>query len=400
MLDASSAGLLLVAALLLVPAAVLLLQVSVAALPERTPPEVAPVSPVRPKIAVLVPAHNEAAGIAATLQTIVAQLKPGDRVLVVADNCVDATAEAAAAAGAEVVERRDAARRGKGYALDFGVRHLAATPPEVVVVVDADCVVEPGCLQTIASLSAAIARPVQALYLMHAPAEAGLKMRVAAFAWALRNHARALGYRRLGLPCQLMGTGMAFPWPLIEAAPLASGHIVEDMCLGLDLAMAGAPPLFCAETRVTSWFPGDAVGIADQRTRWEEGHLSVIAKQAPRALWRAIVDRRLDLVAMVFDLCVPPLTIFVLLLMVQLAADVVLYALHGSLAPLVLGVVAIAMVGASIALAWWRYGRAIVSGGDLLAVPLYMLAKFPIYARFFKRGKREWQSARRGGDKQ
>ena len=399
MLDVSSACLLLVAVLLLVPAAVLALQVTVAALPARVPRAVAVVANARPRIAVLVPAHNEAAGITATLQAIVAQIKPGDRVLVVADNCVDATAAVAAAAGAEVVARRDASRRGKGYALDFGVRHLAASPPDVVIVVDADCVVEPGCLHTIASLSAASARPVQALYLMHAPAGAGLKIRVAAFAWALRNHARASGYKRLGLPCQLMGTGMAFPWPLIEAAPLASGHIVEDMCLGLDMAMTGAPPLFCAEARVTSWFPGDAVGIADQRARWEEGHLSVIATQAPRALWRAIVDRRPALVAMVLDLCVPPLTIFVLMLMVQLAADVALYALHGSVAPLVLGVMAIAMVGASIALAWWRFGRAIVSGRDLLAVPLYMLAKFPIYARFFKRGKREWQSARRGGDK-
>ena len=396
MLDVLSACLLFVAAVLLVPAVVLLLQVIAAALPERVARAAVPAPRARPAIAVLVPAHNEAAGITSTLRTIVAQLEPGDRLLVVADNCVDGTADVAAAAGAEVVARSDAARRGKGYALDFGVRHLAASPPDVVVVVDADCVVEPGCLQTIASLSAARARPVQALYLMHAPADAGLKMRVAAFAWALRNHARALGYRRLGLPCQLMGTGMAFPWPLIEAAPLASGHIVEDMCLGLDLAMAGAPPLFCAEAQVTSWFPSDAVGIADQRARWEEGHLSVIAKQAPRALWRAIADRRPALAAMVLDLCVPPLTVFVLVLLLQLVADVVLYALHGSATPLGLGFAALAMVGASIALAWWCFGRAIVSGGDLLAVPLYMLAKFPIYARFFKRGKREWQSARRG----
>ncbi len=33
-----------------------------------------------------------------------------------------------------------------------------------------------------------------------------------------------------------MGTGMAFPWPLIRDAPLAIGHLVEDMQLGLDLA--------------------------------------------------------------------------------------------------------------------------------------------------------------------
>lgn len=36
-----------------------------------------------------------------------------------------------------------------------------------------------------------------------------------------------------------MGTGMAFTWPVISQAALASGHIVEDMKLGMDLALAG-----------------------------------------------------------------------------------------------------------------------------------------------------------------
>ena len=52
----------------------------------------------------------------------------GDRLLVVADNCSDDTAAVARAAGAEVTERSDVERRGKGYALDHGVRHLAADP--------------------------------------------------------------------------------------------------------------------------------------------------------------------------------------------------------------------------------------------------------------------------------
>ena len=394
MLDLLHAVLLVVAALLLVPAGVLLVQV-VAAMPPSRHKSAEPASPMRrPRIAVLVPAHNEAAGITPTLQAIAAQLTAADRVLVVADNCVDATVKVAADAGAEVVERMDSERRGKGYALDFGVTHLRAAPPDVVVVVDADCVVHPGSLERIASLCRLAERPVQALYLMHAPEGAGLKTRVAAFAWAVRNHARALGYQRLGLPCQLMGTGMAFPWPVIEAAPLATGHIVEDMCLGLDLASVGRPPLFCADALVTSSFPLDAPGIANQRARWEEGHLSVIARKAPPALWRAIVYRKPALAAMVLDLCVPPLTIFVLLLALQGFTDLAFYAASGRAMPLMLAGVALAMLASSVALAWWRFGRDIVSLGDLLASPLYVLSKFPIYARFFKRGEREWVSAR------
>ncbi|UUZ49852.1 hypothetical protein LP420_06825 [Massilia sp. B-10] len=42
----------------------------------------------------------------------------GDRLLVVADNCSDDTANQARSLGADVLERTDLVRRGKGYALD------------------------------------------------------------------------------------------------------------------------------------------------------------------------------------------------------------------------------------------------------------------------------------------
>jgi hypothetical protein len=90
-------------------------------------------------------------------------------------------------------------------------------------------------------------RPVQSLYLMTAPCESAINHQVAEFAWRLKNQVRPLGLRALGLPCQLMGTGMAFPWDIIRSAELASGFIVEDLKLGLDLADAGHPPVFCPE---------------------------------------------------------------------------------------------------------------------------------------------------------
>src|SRR5262245_51268278 len=58
----------------------------------------------RPSVAILIPAHDEALGIAATLRSLTAQLETGDRLLVVADNCSDDTARVAAEGGAEVLE--------------------------------------------------------------------------------------------------------------------------------------------------------------------------------------------------------------------------------------------------------------------------------------------------------
>ena len=86
-----------------------------------------PTSPYRPSIAVLMPAHNEEQNIEATLTRIKQRdLLPGDRLVVVADNCVDQTAMLAMRAGAEVIVRNDLTRRGKGFALAAGLDHLAA----------------------------------------------------------------------------------------------------------------------------------------------------------------------------------------------------------------------------------------------------------------------------------
>ena len=73
---------------------------------------------------------------------------------------------------------------------------------------------------------------------------------VAEFAWRVKNMARPLSLTALGLLCQLVGTGMAFPWALIRSVDLGSGQIVEDLKLGLDLAGAGYPPGFCPDAIV------------------------------------------------------------------------------------------------------------------------------------------------------
>ena len=98
-------------------------------------------------------------------------------------------------------------------------------------------------------------RPVQALNIMTAPLGSSVSYQISAFAWRMKNWVRPLGLKALGLPCQLMGTGMAFPWDVICTADLASGHIVEDLKLGLELTAGGWPPLFCPSAVVSSAFP-------------------------------------------------------------------------------------------------------------------------------------------------
>lgn len=377
----------LLAATVLIPTLLVTLQVLLALAPGRARPVA---SGPRPRVAVLVPAHNEAAGIAATLQAILGQLAAGDRLLVVADNCEDATATVAAAAGAEVIERSDPNRRGKGYALDYGIRHLAAQTPTVVVIVDADCLVTPGSIDQLTRLAMASQCPAQALYLMQAPPGSGIKTRIAEFAWLVKNQVRPLGSRRLGLPCQLMGTGMAFPWPLISGARLANSELVEDMKLGIDLALAGHPPVFCAEALVTSRFPDSAAAAVSQRTRWEHGHLGMIQAEAPRLFVRAVLRGNLKLFGLALDLAVPPLALLVALLLLVFAVSGGLFLAGSSLWPLLLACLALGSLSLALLLAWLAWGRRALAFGDLLSAPLYMLGKAPMYLKFWTKRQKEW----------
>jgi len=385
---------------LLLPAAFLLLQM-LAAWPISAGSEgenalgPIPSGADRSNFAVLMPAHNESGGVAASIAAVRSQLQPGDRLLVVADNCSDDTAAVATVAGAEVVERFDSERRGKGYALDFGVRHLAMNAPSLVIIVDADCEVQPGALDALARASAACGRPTQALYLMRSPPGAPMKTRIAEFAWAVKNHARPLGSRRLGLPCQLMGSGMAFPWEQIVGAPLASGHIVEDLQLGLDLTARGHAPLFLPSARVISWFPQTSDGLTAQRTRWEHGYFAVMFAHGPGLMLSALRGRRMAPILRALDLCVPPLSFLVLAIVGLLVTTTAFFAAGGSIAPLTLSMLAVVVVALAIGLAWRRFGRAIVSGRELLGVPLYVLQKLPIYLRALRQRQVEWVRTRR-----
>jgi hypothetical protein len=351
-------------------------------------------------VAVLIPAHNEAAGIGATLRSVRSSLRTGDRVVVVADNCSDDTARVAVEAGAEVVERTDSQRRGKGYALDHGVRHLAARPPAMVLIVDADCSLDPGALDMLAGDCERHVRPVQALYEMAAPPDAGLRARVSAFAWRVRNFVRPAGWAAIGTPCQLMGTGMIFPWAHLRDAPLASGHIAEDVQLGAALALAGHPTLFAPHARVRSTFPATDEAAAAQRKRWEHGNLSLMLVQGPRLIVAGLRRADARLLALAADLLVPPLALLAQLQVAALGMAALAWAAGLAAGwPAAVCATAMAIVALTIVAAWRLAGRDLVSLSELLlTAPAYALRKLPMYLAFLVRRQSSWVRAKRDGE--
>jgi cellulose synthase/poly-beta-1,6-N-acetylglucosamine synthase-like glycosyltransferase len=373
------------------------LQVAAACLQGKAQPHRNPAAGGR--IVVLVPAHNESINIIPTLRAVHAQGPASLHVLVVADNCNDDTAQVAKAEGAEVIERRDPTRRGKGYALDFGIQHLRQqTPPDTVVILDADCIPEPGAIVRMADISTQTQRPVQALYLMKNQSQPPVKSRIAEFAWLVKNHVRARGLHWFGLPCQLTGSGMAFPWHVLQEAHLATGEIVEDMKLGITLAARGYAPVFCEQAVVSSTFPTHEEGVRSQRKRWEHGHLAMIRNEGLPSLGRALQKRNLDLFFMALDLCIPPLALLLILNMAWLLLSAIYWAWLGSPWALTISVVGMLITAASVTLAWYKFGRSVVSGRDLLRVPVYMLSKLSVYAGFLFRRQTTWVRSKRDNE--
>jgi cellulose synthase/poly-beta-1,6-N-acetylglucosamine synthase-like glycosyltransferase len=391
-MEAIVSGILVISAILLaIPVAVFFIEIIIAvALPKRPKFAIAR-DDIGRRVAVLVPAHNESTGLLPTLADIKSQLRSGDRVIVVADNCTDDTAAVAAAAGAEVIERRDPDRIGKGYALDCGIRHLSLDPPDIVILIDADCRLEANAIVQLTANCVMTGRPVQALYLMTAPDQSGINHRVAEFAWRVKNWIRPLGLNALGLPCQLMGTGMALPWEVMRSADLATAMIVEDLQLGLDLAKAGHPPIFCPSARVTSEFASSTKGAEIQRSRWEHGHIHTIVSVAPKLIWVALRQNNKGLLALTLDLVVPPLSLLVMLVvgMFLLASFTALIGL--SAAPMLISMGSFLALLLATIVAWWKCGRIVLPLGATLSMAPYALGKIGLYGRIlFRRMETRW----------
>jgi cellulose synthase/poly-beta-1,6-N-acetylglucosamine synthase-like glycosyltransferase len=377
---------------LAVPVLVITAEVLASLAPRRVSP--IPQGP-RPRVAVLVPAHDEQAVIGKTLDSIGLQLTGKDRLVVVADNCSDATAETAQRHGAEVSERHDPLRRGKGYALAHGLDFLERSgPPDIVIFVDADCELSPGCIDRLALSSFHSRRPAQAAYLMNPPRTSRKAALLVSFAWTVKDLVRPLGWHRLGLPCQLAGSGMAFPWPVIRSADLASSHLAEDLKLGLDLALAGHFTLFVPDAVVTSDVAPGGQPTQSQRARWEHGTLDILVRYLPRLLLRLGKAPSLPLLALALDLSVPPLALLALALGADLALSLLVFVVFGVVLPMIGSGLVCGLFFLAIVLAWSRHGRSILPLRWLVFAPVYALLKVPLYGRFLLNRQRVWA---RGG---
>jgi cellulose synthase/poly-beta-1,6-N-acetylglucosamine synthase-like glycosyltransferase len=195
---------------------------------------------------------------------------------------------------------------------------------------------------------------------------------------------------KLGFPCHLTGSGMAFPWQVIRDSPALRDNLVEDLVMGLDMALAGHPPLFCPDAKARSVLPEGKAAATAQRTRWEHGQLATLVSRGPQLLRQSLLQRRPELAALAADLMVPPLA----LLVSGLGGATFLGGFVGAVArkPL-LGVLppllGLGLVSMGTFTAWSKFARNTVPLKVLLMAPFYVGWKVPMYLSLAIRGRQK-----------
>jgi CTP:molybdopterin cytidylyltransferase MocA len=273
-----------------------------------------PFAEPRTRLTVIVPAHDEELLVGRCVSSLREQDYPRDLldIVVVADNCGDATAARAREAGARVLVRNEPLERGKGHALRWAFDRLSRerVAPDAFVVVDADCVAAPGLLRRLVQRFENGAAAVQGESLLVDDGSPAAAFRAAAF--LLINRVRPAGRAAIGRPVRLSGTGMLLGRALLQAHPWSAFSSTEDLEYSVALRVAGIGVAFARGAIVESPAAPNAAAAAEQQLRWEGGKLHFLRTRVPGLLAGAVRERRGDLLDEALELAVPPLGLFVL----------------------------------------------------------------------------------------
>ncbi len=332
-------------------------------------------------ICVVIPAHNEERSIGGCVASLFDCDTAGHSisVVVIADNCTDATAEQSRLAGARVLERHDENKRGKGYALDYAFSLLLPENHDAFLIVDADTGVEANFILATVKLFGQGAEALQCRYLASNP-EDSIRSRLMHVAWLAFNVLRLRGRDYWGLSVGILGNGFGLARKTLEQIPFDAGSIAEDLEYHLRLVRAGMRVHFCEATTVWSAVPTHGRVAAGQRARWEGGRFRMIREQSP-ALALEVLKGNLRLLEPLLELLLLPLAFHVFLLLCLLAIP----------SPLArfTAFVGLALVGLHVAVALWL-GRA--GWRDYLALfaaPFYIVWKLTLGRQLLKSASAE-----------
>ncbi len=229
------------------------------------------------KIAILIPAHNESIGLRPVLECCLAIDYPKElySVTVIADNCTDDTAAIARECAVTCLERFNDEKRGKGEALEWAIPQVLETNPDAVMILDADCYLDPQSLKA-CDFELVRGRQVIQLPYLVANSDESFGSYCQSLARTIENLLFYWPKSKLGLPSFLIGSGMVLHRAILERFPWQSRGLNEDFEYCFHLIENDVKPVFVGDAGLVSPFPTDTAQLATQRTRWVFGGLQAI----------------------------------------------------------------------------------------------------------------------------
>lgn len=340
---------------------------------------------------VIVPAHNESLVIQRTVTNLRQLDWPTERfrVIVVADNCTDDTADIARSAGAYVLERSDTAKRGKGYALAYAFEtSRLESKADAVVVIDADAEASPNLLEAFAARIEQGADAVQAHYGVRNP-WVSWRTRLITIAKASFHIVRSRARERWKVSCGIRGNGWCVTHRVLAAVPYAAFSLTEDLEYGVDLGLAGYRVHYADEAHSDADMVAGEQIARKQRQRWEDGRFQLVRSRTWPLLRAAVSKRSAVCLDLAFDLMVLPLSYVVLNVALFLGIAGVATMWYPELAPWFWTSIGCTVAVLAYVLRGWQLSGIGLQGlVDLGRAPGFLLWKLVTLAR--RRTSAEW----------
>ena len=345
--------------------------------------------------AIVVPAHNEEKIISKTIYSLSGLIYPkrNYEVFVIADNCTDNTAKIALALGANVLERTNTDKTGKGYALRWAFDQILEKQDafDAIIVVDADSLISGNYLEVMNYYLEQGSRAIQSSDLV-LPDPGNWSVEATRMGFMLYNYVKPLGRKVLKFNMGLRGNGMCFNADLLREIPWKAWSLIEDVEYGLNLLLKGEKIDFAPEATVLAQMPVEAKNAESQRSRWEMGRYGIIKMYTSKFLVKSIKERSATYFDVFLDLITPPFVNMMLIVtsILSLATLFWFLALLPALHILLWGILL------AVGIAYFFLGL-YVSGADknlyksLLRIPFYIFWKIKLYLNVFRKGKaKKW----------
>ncbi|MEA4848572.1 MAG: glycosyltransferase family 2 protein [Clostridiaceae bacterium] len=252
------------------------------------------------RFAVFIPAHNEEI----VIENIVDNLKqlnyPKDSydVYVIADNCTDNTAAAAKAAGANVLERTDDNRRGKGYALQWAFEKILYDEDseyDAAVIFDADNLVSKNFLKEMNNKLCDGQKVIQGYIDSKNPDDSWITASYSIAFWS-SNRLFQCARSFLGMSCEIGGTGFCMDVGVLKQIGWNATCLVEDLEFTMKLMLNNIKVAWAHEAIVYDEKPLTLAQSWRQRRRWMQGFADVCSRYFVRLFKKGIRDRNAALI--------------------------------------------------------------------------------------------------------